>query len=381
MAPPAAPFGHPSTNSAKRRRLTERDEAGTQRVPVVRTDERSVQSTPNPHTKIYDPHQNPDEVRHILKGYRALQKEAQDSRAEWMQPGSKGLLEAIERSDNLFQSVKQTSTAVVDSSFLVQAGDLVFKKSKQSNLGGNAQGIDVDEFVGRCLTFMRGGTDASNSSPQIQGRSSTQRRREHAGDLESDEDDVDGDETGDAKNWAYLGSQACFPANRRPPVSGFLLGPLSLQKRVRPQRARREKLGRTQPVETVRPQEIDAADIGRAENNTVTAMCKSVHALLGKVMRTSMDKANREAAAESETGRNLSEDDVADILDRNNLSDNEGISFFKFAINPHSFGQTVENLFHLSFLLRDDMLGIDVDSMGMPTLRKLNRTLQFITGG
>lgn len=32
---------------------------------------------------------------------------------------------------------------------------------------------------------------------------------------------------------------------------------------------------------------------------------------------------------------------------------NQGVNYFKFAMDPASFGQSVENCFHLSFLMRD----------------------------
>jgi hypothetical protein len=53
------------------------------------------------------------------------------------------------------------------------------------------------------------------------------------------------------------------------------------------------------------------------------------------------------------------------------LEQRQPINFFEFIINPESFGQTVENLFYLSFLIRDCKVCID-DESGQPILSKYN---------
>ncbi|CAB4422164.1 unnamed protein product [Rhizophagus irregularis] len=58
---------------------------------------------------------------------------------------------------------------------------------------------------------------------------------------------------------------------------------------------------------------------------------------------------------ENETTRNVKM--VFDLL-----GERQSINFFEFIINPESFGQTVENLFYLSFLICDDKVNIDDDS-------------------
>jgi len=63
---------------------------------------------------------------------------------------------------------------------------------------------------------------------------------------------------------------------------------------------------------------------------------------------------------ENETTRNVKM--VFDIL-----GERQPINLFEFIINPESFGQTVENLFYLSFLIRDSKVNID-DESGQPIL-------------
>ena len=48
------------------------------------------------------------------------------------------------------------------------------------------------------------------------------------------------------------------------------------------------------------------------------------------------------------------------------------MNIFKFVINPHDFGQSVENLFYLSFLIRDGKCAFFTDeATGEPVIRKL----------
>jgi len=52
---------------------------------------------------------------------------------------------------------------------------------------------------------------------------------------------------------------------------------------------------------------------------------------------------------------------VADLL-----REHSPINLFEFVINPRSFGQTIENIFYLSFSVRDARAKIEMDRNGLP---------------
>lgn len=52
---------------------------------------------------------------------------------------------------------------------------------------------------------------------------------------------------------------------------------------------------------------------------------------------------------------------VADLL-----REHSPINLFEFVINPRSFGQTIENIFYLSFSVRDARAKIEMDGNGLP---------------
>jgi hypothetical protein len=260
--------------------------------------------------------------------------------------------------------VKQTSDATVDSALLVNAADLSYKKAARA-LDGLAAGIDVDEFVSKCLSFMR--QPPSNGSSNT--LSSTQRRTQNR----ANGDDSDDEGIDDTLNWDWLGRAACFPYNARPSLSGFLLGPLSVQKRTR-QLTQRRAANHIDRTHVVRPQDLEEQDLDRQESSNLTAMCTKISKLLKEVTDVRTVAVNEELTA---LGREPTREEVEAVMDRHKISQDGGILLFPFAINPKSFGQSVENLFYISFLIRDGNVAVDQDRHGLVTIRKIHSMCDY----
>jgi hypothetical protein len=196
----------------------------------------------------------------------------------------------------------------------------------------------------------------SNEPPSTQTQ---RRRRRQGGDLE------EGGDEGDTMNWEYLGRNACFLYNSRPSLTGFLLGPLSVQKKVRQQTQRKAREARSQATQAVRPVELNEEDLQKQESASLTQICTEI----ARVLQHSLDEGARNVEREwEEEEEHLSEDQIREILRRNRISENGCVPLFDFCVNPRSFGQTVENLFYVSFLIKEGKVGLDFDKYGLPTL-------------
>ncbi|KAK2799727.1 hypothetical protein FQN50_008375 [Emmonsiellopsis sp. PD_5] len=356
-APPSTQSAEASPTMAdasnKRRRLSDKGLSDRQSQAAHR---RRLQQVNN--TDLYDPDQDPEERRAVRKGLRDLAMNLNDSRAEYLQPGHTGIRTTLESANKLFKSVKQTSDATIDSRLLVSAADLTYKRTAQAVLGDGQTGIDVDDFVSKCIGYMRQGP-RSEEIPF----SSTQRRRRRA--TGQDVDEESGDE-GDALNWDWLGRRACFRHNLRPAVCGFLLGPLSVQKKARQLTQRRARQAPMDPSRAVQPQELKQSDLeAQREASNLTDMCTSIRQMLDATQKQGEALATEEL---SSLGEDIPEDEVMEIMNKHSIADDGGVPLFRFCINPNSFGQTVENLFYVSFLIRDGSVGISTDGNGLPTL-------------
>lgn len=236
---------------------------------------------------------------------------------------------------------------------MVSVSEIAVKKSSLLVIGDNSTGVDVDEFVSKCIRFMR----------DDHGQQSTQHRRQRQSRREQDDDDDEQEESNDVLDWARLGSHACFPFNVRPPAPSFLLGPLSVQKKIRAQTQRRARQQKDSAVKEVRPEALTERDLQSNESNALTTLCQGIKKQLEAHCAT--------ASAAIEALGDLEDDQVLAEMRRNRISPTGGPSLFDFAINPRSFGQTVENLFYISFLIKEGNVGLEMDDDGLPTLCKL----------
>ncbi|KAK5048947.1 hypothetical protein LTR84_005368 [Exophiala bonariae] len=314
-------------------------------------------------TKYYDPEQDPEARRELRKNFRKLYSKYNESKTDYLKPDNKGLEETLREADKLYQDVKQTSDATIDSRLLVEVADFSYKKINSLHLGNVTTGIDVDDFVTKCIGFMKRGQEVERNIAyhprSTQAGSQHQRRRTRA--EEDDEDDGDGD----TMNWEYLGQNACFLYNSRPCLTGFMLGPLSVQKKVRQQTQRKAREARSQNTQTTRPTELGAEDLESQESASLTVVCTEIARLLTNAQEKGSENAEREF---EELVGDPTDEEAADILRRNNMADNGCVPLFNFCVNPRSFGQTVENMFYVSFLIKEGKVGLDFDANGLPTL-------------
>lgn len=255
--------------------------------------------------------------------------------------------------------MKQTGDATLDSRLLVNVSDLAYKKSAKLVLGDTSTGVDVDEFLSKCITYMRNGGPLSRDEDVT---SSSRRRRTNA----EDSDEEDEDMIGEALDWELLGRHACFPYNSRPPVPSFLLGPLSVEKKQRTQTQRRARNAKETAGREARPEALTRDDLNQSDENGLTAICTRIRNQLSKHIR----KAENVLSSAGFTADDLETERGKAMLRKVHMRGNGGVSLFDFVINPRSFGQTVENLFYVSFLIKEGAFGVQNDDDGLPTISK-----------
>ena len=94
------------------------------------------------------------------------------------------MTKTIRRANKIYRNVKQTNDATLDSRLLVNVSDLAYKKTAQLVIGDNSIGVDVDEFLSKCITFMRNGGPLDRNDEEA----ALPRRRTQARDDSDDED-------------------------------------------------------------------------------------------------------------------------------------------------------------------------------------------------
>lgn len=262
------------------------------------------------------------------------------------------LHDILVKQNSIFGKVRQTVDAAADSRFLVHASDLATKKLDNSLHGSSGVSIDLDKFVSKCIHFMKTGGNIEDA-PVVA------------------EDEEEEEDAGDGLDWALFGRQACFPFNRRPPTTSFLLGPLSVQKRARATQ-RRARSQRQPLAPETRPQEIREADRQESENSNLSHLVKGIKTHLERHIERAQEGVEQELSQIGED--EVDEEDQRAACRRFRVdpapTGELAVGLLDFTINPHDFGQTVENLFYVSFLVREGNAMIMKDQDGLPLLSK-----------
>ncbi|KAM3547305.1 hypothetical protein ARSEF4850_010102 [Beauveria asiatica] len=326
---------------------------------------------------VYDPDQPLADRRKVQKSFRELLRDVTENSEEYLQSGSHGLYDTIIKANELTKQVRQTTEATIDSRLLVSTTDLSYRKTLRLTQGSLSRGIDVDEFVSKCITFMRQERENSGGNEQQEvdeeeeveegeeegeQNLATQQRRQRG--ISTGIDDTE-DRDGDMMNWAELGRFACLPHTRRPALPGLLLGPLSVERKIR-RVTKRSAPFRPNNLAETRPEILNIDDLAKKEND-LTAIC-------GKIFQQlqNMQEQVQEVVAEAIHDK-MSDEEKIDIMHRHGLRRTGGIDLLRFVINPKSFGQTVENMFYVSFLIRDGRIEIEYDEYDLPALAPVVR--------
>ena len=257
-----------------------------------------------------------EKCRSIRKQYRQLIYTVQQNRDDIVNTASDSLTEALEEANVLFDAVSRTREAALDAQFLVLASDLGKEKAKQLNSDMNLfnQVAFCDFlfiFVG--LNWMEDdGRDPLNDCDDSIALSFWETVQK------------------EATSWMLQAE-----------TFHFLFGSFKPESAVRkPRRNHRRKVQKMEENGDM-PTKLRKLDLSGNQEATE----KEVERILG-LLQTYFRK-----------------------------YPDTPVSYFEFVIDPHSFSRTVENIFYVSFIIRDGFARIRLDQDRLPILEPININL------
>ncbi|NXC42891.1 NSE4A protein, partial [Penelope pileata] len=233
-----------------------------------------------------------------------------ENREDMLSSRSNRLTEALEEANKLFSGVSCAREAALDAQFLVLASNL--GKEKANELRSEITTFDSLAFAEDLLTFM--GIN-----------------RVEVDENDSDTENVSGGYL-PSNAWHKLGEEA-EKYFRRAPSFHYMLGSFKSEPPVPRQRIERQKKAPGGEGKRAMP-----AQLKKMEESHQEATAKEVERIL-RLLRTHFEN-----------------DPCTPIF------------FFDLVVDPNSFARTVENIFHVSFIIRDGLARLKLDDDKLPVI-------------
>ncbi|TYJ56829.1 hypothetical protein B9479_002439 [Cryptococcus floricola] len=272
-------------------------------------------------TNAKDIFKQPDQEEQLRLGreYRSLQTAADEMKANLANATARDLAQALAKQSQLFTSVRDTGIGTLDANLIRTNAENAMGLAKRFKIDGVT--FDIDEFLikikgqlgldrAEMMDQDAEESDLEDDGPtQGQGRGRAQQAR-----------------AGTLGDWEKLGWMAARYGRRMPGVE-FMYGPLQVEYKPRNPNTQRQKQAMVEETQaTVVEQNAEAS---KKTTDDFTNNIKTVYKILV-----------------------------------NHAPDGESMNFFRLVVNPTSFGQTVENCFFLSFLIKDGKAGVYVEEDG-----------------
>ncbi|CAJ1934459.1 unnamed protein product [Cylindrotheca closterium] len=161
-------------------------------------------------------------------------------------------------------------------------------------------------------------------------------------------------------DWDLLGSQAGVCFNAAPSNVSFLNGPLSDGKTLQvKQRAKRAPVQEDSEAEEENPEEVKGHTARDANQlSAIEQSMKDLHKTLRKRCNATFTENKRKLEEAHEGG------EIPPKLKKKLKKGGMKIDAVQYLFNPNSFTQTVENIFHYSFLIKKGSASLKADKAG-----------------
>lgn len=266
----------------------------------------------------------------------------------------------LEEANTLYHRVKGTYEATLDARLLVLTADTAASRVRGLRLGEEI--FDGEALARKIVKFGGGDLEAGGTSrKRWRIRTEEERDDDQGEEGEEEEGEREQDGSGGTISWSLLGNAALECGWTR--VSGMegLLGAIT------PQALGGEGEGASQRgLPRAKRNRRELGQGGNEAPEVVTTMSLADLRSQRSSTRSSSSALGSQAASSTQGAHAAASDTTKHVSNLYRILKHQPgpVSFFRLVCNPLSFGQTIENIFHLSFLVRDGRVDIHLPEEG-----------------